>query len=41
MCPKVGKRHFSYSSKGKKAAKAYAAKTGKKMTKKRGKKKGY
>ena len=26
--PKVGGKHFSYSSKGKKAAKAYAKKTG-------------
>ena len=33
--PKVGKKHFSYSAKGKKAAKAYAKKTGKKMTKKK------
>jgi len=33
--PKVGKKHFSYSDKGKKAAKAYAKKTGKKMTKKK------
>ena len=33
--PKVGKRHFSYSAKGKAAAKRYAKKTGKKMTKKR------
>ena len=30
--PKVGKKHFSYSSKGKTAAKSYAKKTGKKMT---------
>jgi hypothetical protein len=29
--PKVGKKHFSYSKKGKKAAKAYAKKTGKKV----------
>jgi len=33
--PKVGKKHFSYSAKGKAAAKRYAKKTGKKMTKKR------
>ena len=31
--PKVGKKHFSYSAKGKTAAKKYASKTGKKMTK--------
>ena len=36
--PKVGKKHFSYTEKGKKAAKKYAKKTGKKVTKKR---KGY
>jgi len=33
--PKVGKKHFSYSEKGKKSAKAYAKKTGQKMTKKK------
>mgnify|MGYP003632846878 CR=1 FL=1 len=33
--PKVGKKHFSYSKKGKAAAKAYAKKTGTKMTKKK------
>ena len=33
--PKVGKRHFSYSKKGQKAASAYAKKPGKKMTKKK------
>ena len=33
--PKVGKKHFSYSAKGKAAALRYAKKTGKKMTKKR------
>jgi len=33
--PKVGKKHFSYSAKGKAAAKRHAKKTGKKMTKKR------
>ena len=37
--PKVGKKHFSYSPKGRKAAKAYAKKTGKKITKKKNKKK--
>ena len=31
--PKVGKRHFSYSAKGKAAAKRYAKKSGQKMTK--------
>ena len=30
--PKVGKKHFSYSPGGKAAAKKYAKKTGKKMT---------
>jgi len=44
--PMVGKKKFDYSAKGKKAAKAYAAKSGKKMTKTKrkagmGKKKGY
>jgi len=33
--PKVGKKHFSYSKKGKEAAKAYAKKTGKKVTRKK------
>jgi hypothetical protein len=33
--PKVGKKHFSYTDKGKKAAKAYAKKTNKKVTNKR------
>jgi hypothetical protein len=33
--PKVGKKHFSYSKKGKAAAKAYAKKTGKKVTRKK------
>lgn len=37
--PKVGKRDFSYSAKGRSAAKKYAKKTGQKMTKTR--KKGY
>ena len=30
--PKVGGKHFSYSKKGKAAAKRHAKKTGKKMT---------
>jgi|TARA_X000001388_G_C2225481_1_gene120941 hypothetical protein len=34
--PKVGKKKFSYTKKGKQAAKKYAKKTGKKMSKKRG-----
>ena len=34
--PKVGKKSFPYTSKGKAVAKAYAKKTGKKMSKKRG-----
>jgi len=29
--PKVGKKHFPYTKKGKKAAKAYAKKKGKKV----------
>ena len=33
--PKVGKKHFSYSSKGKAAAKKYAKKTGQKMSRKK------
>ena len=36
--PKVGKKHFSYSPKGKAAAKKYAKRTGKKMTSTRKKK---
>ena len=36
--PKVGKRQFSYTSKGKAAAEKYAKKSGKKMTKGRRKK---
>ena len=36
--PKVGNKHFSYSEKGKKAAKKYAKKTGRKMTNTRKKK---
>ncbi len=31
--PKVGKKEFPYTTKGKAAAKKYAKKTGKKMTK--------
>ena len=38
--PKVGKRHFPYTSKGKTAAKRYAKATEKPMTKKK-KKGGY
>ena len=34
--PKVGKKKFSYTKKGKTAAKKYAKKTGKKMVKKKG-----
>ena len=30
--PKVGTKHFSYTKGGKKAAKSYAKKTGKKVT---------
>ena len=33
MSPTVGKKKFAYSPKGKKMAKAYAKKTGKKMVK--------
>ena len=33
--PKVGKKHFAYTEKGKKEAKDYAKKTGQKMTKKK------
>tara|TARA_R110000824_G_scaffold19467_9_gene75322 strand:- start:1829 stop:1933 length:105 start_codon:yes stop_codon:yes gene_type:complete len=32
--PKVGKKKFDYTAKGKKKAKAYAKKTGKKIKKK-------
>jgi len=32
--PKVGKKHFSYTAKGKAAAAKYAKKAGKKMTRK-------
>jgi len=35
--PKVGTRSFSYTKKGKAAAKKYAKRTGKKITKKGGK----
>jgi len=38
--PKVGDKHFKYSAEGKKAAKAYAKKTGKKVTRKKKKKRG-
>ena len=34
--PKVGKRKFPYTTKGKKAAKAYAKKTKKKVTRRTG-----
>ena len=34
--PNVGKKKFDYTAKGKKAAKAYAAKTGKKAVKAKG-----
>ena len=30
--PKVGNKHFAYTKAGKKAAKSYAKKTGKKVT---------
>jgi hypothetical protein len=33
--PKVGGKKFAYTAKGKKAAKAYAKKTGKKVVKKK------
>jgi hypothetical protein len=33
--PKVGKKKFDYTAKGKAKAKAYAKKTGKKMVKKK------
>tara|TARA_Y100001951_G_C11215785_1_gene225706 strand:- start:249 stop:359 length:111 start_codon:yes stop_codon:yes gene_type:complete len=33
--PKVGKKSFKYTPKGKKAARQYARKTGKKVTRKR------
>jgi len=34
--PRVGKKKFNYGKAGEKAAKKYAANTGKKVTKKRG-----
>jgi len=34
--PKVGKKHFAYTKKGKKAARSYAKKTGKKVKKLKG-----
>lgn len=34
--PKVGKKHFAYTAKGKKAAYKYAKKVGKKVMKKKG-----
>ena len=34
--PKVGKKHFTYDKKGKAAAKKMAARTGQKVTYKRG-----
>ena len=39
--PKVGKESFSYSKAGKKAAKSYAKKTGKRVMKKSAAKKKY
>ena len=33
--PKVGKRHFSYGARGRKAAASYAKKTGKKVMRRR------
>ena len=33
--PKVGNKHFSYTEKGRKAAKKYAKKTAKKMIRKK------
>ena len=38
--PKVGDKHFSYSDKGRKAAKRHARKTDKKVVKKKTKKRG-
>ena len=38
--PKVGSKHFSYTKKGKAAARAYAKRTGKKLTKASPKKRG-
>jgi len=34
--PKVGKKHFAYTKKGKKAARSYAKQTGKKVKKLKG-----
>ena len=34
--PKVGKKKFSYTKRGKKAAKKYAKKTGKKVSRRKG-----
>ena len=39
--PKVGKKKFSYTAQGKEAAKKYAKKTGKKVSKAKKAKKGY
>jgi hypothetical protein len=39
--PKVGKKKFSYTAKGKAAAKKYAKKAGKKVSKAKKAKKGY
>ena len=36
MMPKVGRKKFSYNKAGKRAAKAYAKKTGKKVKKAKG-----
>ena len=33
--PKVGKKHYSYTAKGRSAAKAHAKKTGQKVTRKK------
>ena len=38
--PKVGKKEFKYTKAGKKAAKVYAKKTGRKVTKAKPKKRG-
>tara|TARA_R100001082_G_scaffold30946_2_gene15617 strand:+ start:2747 stop:2878 length:132 start_codon:yes stop_codon:yes gene_type:complete len=37
--PKVGRRHFAYTSKGRKDAEEYAKKTGKKVTNRKPKRK--
>ena len=39
--PKVGKKKFNYTAKGKAAAKKYAKKTGKRVAKAKRPKKGY